>query len=247
MPSEITLLAVVLIVFTAALVRSTIGFGDALIAMPLLAFIVDIKTATPLVAMICSTISPLILFRSWSSIDFRAARRLVMSSVIGIPIGILFLRTTYPSLVKAALALVIMGFSLMQISHLNLRIQKERNLSYLFGLFAGILGGAYNTSGPPIVMYGTMRRWSPVAFRATLQGYFLPTGLFVLMSHGISGLWTRSVLQYYLASLPLVIAAVFMGMRISHFIPAGRFDRLIHIALVVTGAFLLIQALGEGF
>jgi hypothetical protein len=29
-------------------------------------------------------------------------------------------------------------------------------------------------NGPPLVIYGALRRWTPERFRATLQGYFLP-------------------------------------------------------------------------
>ena len=32
-------------------------------------------------------------------------------------------------------------------------------------------------NGPPLVIYGALRRWSPQHFRATLQGYFLPASL----------------------------------------------------------------------
>ena len=47
-----------------------------------------------------------------------------------------------------------------------------------FGFFAGILGGAYNTNGPPVVIYGSLRKWSPATFRATLQGYFFMAAFF---------------------------------------------------------------------
>jgi len=37
------------------------------------------------------------------------------------------------------------------------------------------IGGAYGMNGPPLVAYGSLRRWTPPErFRATLQGYFLP-------------------------------------------------------------------------
>ena len=45
-------MAVLSVVFLAALVRSTFGFGDALIAMPFLVVLVGLKTATPLMALI---------------------------------------------------------------------------------------------------------------------------------------------------------------------------------------------------
>ena len=45
------------------------------------------------------------------------------------------------------------------------------------GFCSGILGGAYGMNGPPLAVYGSLRRWSPQHFRATLQGYFLPASI----------------------------------------------------------------------
>ena len=61
MDFNLYILPVLSILFLATLVRSTFGFGEALVAMPLLVNIVDFKTATPLVAMIACTISVAII------------------------------------------------------------------------------------------------------------------------------------------------------------------------------------------
>ncbi|MCA9117288.1 MAG: hypothetical protein KDA79_19595, partial [Planctomycetaceae bacterium] len=55
----------VLVLFTAALVRSTFGFGDALVAMPLLALFMPLETAAPLVALISLLIAGSVLQRDW--------------------------------------------------------------------------------------------------------------------------------------------------------------------------------------
>lgn len=82
--------AIVAIVFLSVLVRSTFGFGEALIAMPLLALIVDLKTAAPFVAIIAGTITFIILVSNWHRVQFHSAWRLVLSSFAGIPLGLIF-------------------------------------------------------------------------------------------------------------------------------------------------------------
>ena len=69
--------------------------------------------------------------------------------------------------------------------------------AWLFGLSAGVLGGAYGMNGPPLVVYGALRRWSPEHFRATLQGYFLPASVIGMIGYWAAGLWTPSVSRYY--------------------------------------------------
>jgi hypothetical protein len=72
MAADIPFLPVLLILFISILVRSTFGFGDALVATPLLALIIPIKTATPVVAIIAPTIAISLLIKEWRHIDLKS-------------------------------------------------------------------------------------------------------------------------------------------------------------------------------
>jgi uncharacterized membrane protein YfcA len=82
-----------IIVFIATLTHATFGFGTALVAMPLLVLTVGVQTATPLVAFVIVTITLIIVWSSWRSIEFRATWRLLLSSAAGIPLGLLVLKS----------------------------------------------------------------------------------------------------------------------------------------------------------
>ena len=98
-------------------------------------------------------------------------------------------------------------------------------------------------NGPPLVIYGSLRHWSPEHFRATLQGYFLPASLFGMCGFWLAGLWTAAVTGYYLWSLPVVLAAVFLGRAINQRMKRRSFLWSIHIGLLLVGAVLLIQSM----
>ena len=234
------ILLTLVIIFTSALARSTFGFGDALIAMPLLTLIIGVQTAAPLVAFVGLTIALTIVWRNWRSIDLKATWRLIVSSLIGIPVGILVLKTAPEETVKDLLGLSIMMISLYNLIRPALITLYQRKWAYVFGFVAGVLGGAYNTNGPPIVVYGTMRRWPPERFRATLQGYFLPTGLLILIGHSLAGLWTPQVLHLYAFALPVILIAIFLGGKLNRRIPPGRFERVIYVTLFGLGIILLM-------
>ena len=89
-------LLVFVILFVSTLIHSTLGFGQALIAMPLLAMVVELKTATPLVAFVLMTIAVVILLRNWRVVDLSAVWRLVLSSCFGIPVGLFFVKGVCP-------------------------------------------------------------------------------------------------------------------------------------------------------
>jgi uncharacterized membrane protein YfcA len=238
-------LAIVGIVFLSILIRSTFGFGEALIAMPLLLLLIDLKTAAPFVAMIAATGTIIILATNWRRVQFHSAWRLVLSSFAGIPLGIFFLKGPFDSVMKIVLAAVIIAFSVYNLIKPKLWNLKNEKFSYGFGFLAGLLGGAYNTAGPPVVIYGSMRQWEPAAFRATLQGYFLPTWLVIVLGHGVIGLWTHTIWQLYLISLPALFVAFLIGDRLNRSIPAKSFHRYIHIILAAIGFFLFFRSVWE--
>jgi len=229
------------IVFIATLTRSTFGFGDAMVGMPLLVMVIGLNTATPLVGLMGITASSTILIRHWRDVHFRSVWPLIIYTLIGIPIGILLLKGVYEDVMKTVLALVIIIFSLYKLFKPKLFTLANDKLAFIFGLASGILGGAYNTNGPPVVIFGTLRRWNPEKFRATLQGYFFPTGSMIAIGHCIGGLWTKPVLVNYALSLPVILVAIFLGGRINRKIPKARFDNYIYVFLVILGACLLVS------
>ncbi|MBI9054214.1 MAG: sulfite exporter TauE/SafE family protein [Bacteroidales bacterium] len=242
---DINILFVIIgVVFISTLTRSTFGFGDALIAMPLLALFIDIKIATPLVALIAFFIAISILIRSWQRVEIKSAWRLIVSSLIGIPIGLWFLDDINENIIKLVLGIIVLFFAIYSLVKPKLHQLKGEKLSWLFGFIAGILGGAYNTNGPPIVIYSSLKKWNPENFRATLQGYFFTTGILVITGHGIAGNFTKEVLLYFICTLPIVILAIYLGRiynkRISH-----NFYKYIYIILIVIGSLLIYNSINN--
>ena len=232
------------ILFISTLIHSTLGFGQALIAMPLLAMVIKIKTATPLVAFVLMTIAGVILLRNWRVVDLSAVWRLVLSSCFGIPVGIILLKGVPEGLMKVFLGILVILFSLFNLTNRHLkmidlsRVGRGSVLAYLFGFVAGVFGAAYNTSGVVITIYATLRDWAPDRFRSTLQSYFVFTGVLILASHGLVGLWTPDVLRLYGTSLPLILVAIFLGGKLHRFIPQGHFDGYVNVGLLILGCLL---------
>lgn len=235
-----TILTVALILFLAALTRSTFGFGDALIAVPLLSWVVGVETGAPVVAFGSVVIAATILGTAWRQADFGAAWRLIAATLVGIPVGIVFLRAAPEGFVKGLLGLLLIAFALFHLGPGRLPHLRNERWALPVGFFAGILGGAYTTNGPPVVVYAAMRRWAPERFRATLQGYFLPSSVTILAAHGMAGLWTERVLSLFLWSLPGILAGILLGGWLNRSLPVARFQRLVYIALLVMGILLLI-------
>jgi uncharacterized protein len=235
----------VLIAFVATLVRSTFGFGEALVAVPLLAFILPLTVATPLAVLLSVTVALIVVVQDHQSIHVRSAAWLLAATLPGLPVGLLLLAAGHQVWLKAALGALLLLFSLFSLSgrvpvHLH---SDARGWLIACGFCAGVLGGAYGMNGPALVIYGGLRRWSPQQFRATLQAYFLPASLLGLIGYGVAGIWAHAVTRYYLLSLPVAVPAVFLGRAINRRLRGDTFRKYVYAGLAGIGLLLLVRSL----
>jgi uncharacterized protein len=240
-----TTVHVLAVLFFATFIRSALGFGEALIAVPLLALSMPVQVAAPLAVLVSITVAVVVVIQDWRQVHFRSAGWLVLSTLFGIPLGLLLLKTVPESVVKSILGAFIIAFAIYSLTGRKPELHNDR-LAPLFGFTAGILGGAYGMNGPPLVVYGVLRRWQPAQFRATLQGYFLIASIVGMAGYAATGLWTRTVSNYFLLSLPLALVAVFLGHAIHRRLSSSRFLICVNVGLAVIGVLLLKQGLQHG-
>ncbi len=237
---SLPVVSILTVLFFSALIRSTLGFGDALIAMPLLALLVRLQIASPVVAFMGVVISITMLVLNWQKVDLQSTKRLVLSSLVGIPVGLLLLAKLPEFYVKALLGVILILFGVYNLLRPNLPEIRSKGLIYIMGFLGGVLGGAYNSNGPPIIIYGKLARWSPEQFRATLQSYFMPTGIFVFIGHGLAGAWSKEVVRLFVFSFPLILGAILLGTILSKYITGNLFDRFVYAGLIVMGVLMFL-------
>lgn len=238
---------VLLVVFLATLIRSAFGFGEALIAVPLLTLFIPLQVAAPLAVLLSITVAAIVVAQDWRQIHLRSAGWLVSSTLFGIPVGLMLLTSSHQQAVKIALAILIVAFSTYSlVGRRPPELHSDHRALLLgCGFGAGVLGGAYGMNAPPLVMYGAMRRWSAQHFRATLQAYFLPASTLGMAGYWFAGLWTPRVTHYYVVSLPVAIIAVLLGRVINRRFRGDVFLKYVYLGLIATGALLFVQTIRE--
>jgi uncharacterized membrane protein YfcA len=231
----IVLLAVFLAVFT----QSLSGFGSALVAMALLPPVLGLQTATPLVALVMLPIEIYLLFHYRHALNIRVIWRVMAAAVLGIPIGILFLSQLDEKTVMPILGIVITGYALFALLNIRLPQMTHAAWGYGLGFLAGILGGAYNTSGPPVIVYGDCRRWERDEFKSNLQGFFLISSTVIVLGHAWEGNLTPEIWQYFLISIPAVAVGILAGTSSDKFINPETFRKIVLALLIVMGLRLI--------
>jgi hypothetical protein len=213
--------------------------------VPLLALFLPLQVAALLAVLLSITIAGVVVVQDWREIHFRSAGWLLLATLPGLPCGLLLLTSHHQTLVKAALGVIILAFALFSLfGRTPMRLERDQPGWLLAcGFSAGVLGGAYGMNGPPLVVYGAMRRWTARHFRATLQAYFLPASLLAMSGYWLAGLWVPAVTRDYLLSLPVMLPAVFLGRVINRRLNGNLFLRLIYVGLAAIGVLLLAEAL----
>ena len=110
------------------------------------------------------------------------------------------------------------------------------------GLTAGLLGGAYATDGPPLVVYGAVKGWPKESFRSILQAVFLVDGVLIVVCHGAGGLVSADVLTYSAYGVPGMLVGLGAGMWLDRRINHERFHKILLVFMVLLGVALIARA-----
>lgn len=243
-------LYIFLISFIATLVRSTFGFGESLVAVPLFILFIPLSVAVPLSVFISILVALVVVIQDHNQIHFQSAKWLIIYAFLGIPLGVFILLYGNDFWAKIGLGLLIICYSLYAIfARGKLYVESDSKLwLFICGFLSGILGGAYGVNGPPLVVYGNMRRWNAKQFRATLQAYFLPASLTGVIIYVFQGIVTLTVIKYFVISLPAVFIAIFLGRYLNHKLKDATFYKFVYWGLLLIGTFLILNSIyGKSF
>jgi uncharacterized membrane protein YfcA len=231
--------------FLAAGTQSLTGFGFALVMVPLLSLIWDVKLAVVTSALLSTVaILPLTVevrrsIRPWKVVP------LVLGSLLGIPVGIVILDRIHPEALKIMVAAVVIAASL--VVYFAPRIRLERGgvgSPLLAGALSGMLRASTSMGGPPAVLYMLSRERQIEEFRSTLLAFFLPSSLLTVIGLTIAGRMTPEVLGTSAVALPALALGLLAGAWLRSRVQQEMFRTVVLAVLVFTGIGVIISASG---
>lgn len=230
------------VVFIAFFIRSMTGFGSALISIPLLALVFDLKVIVPLEAILEVAISVLLLRAVYREIDRHTVIPMMIGVAVGALIGVYGLSTVETPLLKRIFGLAIVAYAtFLFFDQRPLRYQPT-NMGWGFtaGLGGGLIGGTVGTSGPPYVIYLSYRLRDKSILRATLIALFAFDGLWRIGLFTATGLLTQEILWATATVIPALTLGTWLGHRAHFNISQRRFMQLVAIVLAVAGLLLFV-------
>lgn len=233
-----------------SLFASVFGFGDAIIAMPLLGLLFDLEAtkAAPLVTLVSTLMISGNLALELNSGKLANVGRwtesagLFAGAALGVPVGVHALVSVDPDLVRLALGLLLVAYGTRELTNQDddPPIIDDALLPTLlrvlpFGFASGLLGGAVAEPGPPAVVFGQSQRWDPSTMRVMLFRFFLPVQLLALLDLNDAGLLTPPIVAQAAAAIPAVAGAVALGTLLNRQIDPDVFQGIIAALVLLLG------------
>lgn len=228
-----------IIFLVGAFVRSFFGFGEALITTPLLLLVAyNIHNGIAIIGIMGLLLALPGAIRNYKAIDLRLLMKLFTGAAIGVPLGLLFLKFGSLTSLKIFTGLFLICYGLFNLFNFQTAKLKLKIPQILVGLISGFLGGAINTHGAPVAIFGNLSKWTFTYLRANLQTYFAVVGFFIVIGQRISGFWNAEVLKTLLLLLPGFIVIIILVEWLLTKVQPQSFDKFLYSFLLLSGCLL---------
>ena len=197
----------------AALARGFSGFGSALIFVPLASTALGPKAAAPLLLIIDGIAAAGLIPGAWRHADKRNVATMSVGALAGIPLGAWVLIKSDPLLIRWGIALFGTLLLALLMSGWRYHGKPTAALTAIVGAAAGLLGGAAQIGGPPIVAYWLSRPVPAEIVRANIVLYFAISTVITGAIYLAGGLLTPSVVGLALITGPIYGLGLYAGVR----------------------------------
>jgi uncharacterized protein len=239
----ISLLAVAVAV--AGFVKGAIGFGFPTLGTPLLALIVDVKTAF-LVLIVPNIVMDGLQFVRGGA-PLATARRmapLVACGAAGMVLGTHLLARLSSRTVMLILGGFILTFVALNVTRLSPRLPPrwEPWASPVVGFVAGVVGGITNVPGTPLVLYFYALDLPKREFVSAVAFSFVLYKLVQLGAVTWYGLMSGPLLGWSLLLTVAALGGFALGLRVQDRLEPRTFNRMVLLFLATLGAWLVIRS-----
>lgn len=230
--------------FLGGFINGIVGFGAALVAMPIVASGLDMPLAVSTCGLVVLSLNVQMAWNYRRDLDSCGIRALFLGGLPGAFCGVLVLKNVPEAGLKFGLGALLVAYSIWGLS--GTRVNK-RKLAAPWGMLAGFLstglGTAFGFNGPPLAVYLSLRGGTQQQIKAALGAFFIVSGLFIVAAHTLAGLYSVHTLTLFAAALPSVSIGAWAGMRVSGRLKDISFQRVLFLMILIMGLNMAWKAL----
>lgn len=239
----LTVIVGLVVVFAGGLVQGLTGFGFGLATVPILIIFLPPKVVVPMVTIVSILLTVIILIESRKHVEMRRILPLMISGVIGLPVGTYILKVVDANIMRIVIGIIIIAFAATFWTGYRWKVKHEKIVFAPIGFISGLLGNSTSLSGPPVILFFTNQGIPKKVFRANIIAYFTVLNFVAVPLFALNGLVTRQVLQYALILLPMMLLGAYVGVKLVKKVDEKLFSRIALALIVVAGVFSIVSGL----
>jgi uncharacterized membrane protein YfcA len=228
--------------FVASLARGFSGFGGALIFVPLASAAVGPQVAAPILMAIDGVAQLALLKNAWRQSNRREVGIMALGAVAGIPLGVAILAYVDATPLRWAIVALVVAMLALLISGWRYHGRPSTATTVGVGFSAGILSGAIQAAGPPVVAYWLGGSNSALTVRANIILFFFCTSVVAGISYLATGLLGVEVLLLSALTAPGYALGMFLGTRMFD-LASERMFRRVCFGLIAAAATISLPVL----
>lgn len=230
----------------AGLVRGFSGFGSALIYVPLMSAVYGPKIAAPTFVIGDIITGALFLAGVWQKAHYREVLIMAAAAVGAAQFGTLILQHADPVALRWGLTVLVGAVIVVLASGWRYQGRPHLSITICVGILAGLLGGALQISGPPIIVYWLGGGFPADVLRANFFAYFSLFSFGTLLTYASHGLVTAFVLGLVVFTTVMTIIGMWLGSRL-FLLASERTYRLAGYIIVAISAIIAMPLLDQFF
>lgn len=218
----------------AGTVRGFSGFGSALIYVPLMSAVYDPRVAAASFVLIDCAVGASFVPGMWRKANWREILPLAAAAIVAAQFGTLILQYADPTLLRWAICGLVASVIVILASGWRYHGRPHLLATLAVGFVAGLLGGAVQISGPPVIVYWLGSAFPPDIVRANFIVYFAVFSLSGIVTYLIHGLITAPVIALALLIGPVQIFLMVVGTRLFHLATEKTYRRVAYVIVALS-------------
>jgi uncharacterized membrane protein YfcA len=244
MTFDFSLLASLVIIFGAAIVRGFTGFGFSLLTITALSFLYPLQDILPPIFMMELAASLNMLPVIWKDIHWRSLWPLIAGATIGTPIGVWVLGNVPDEPLMLALSIFVLVSVALLWRGFKMKTMPTLPSTLAAGLASGLANGAFGIGGPPVILFYFASPAGAAAGRASLIAFFLAIDILGLsFLSGMENLVTTQSLIRAAIYLPALLAGIWVGHRAFKGVQEEKFNRAVQVLLALMAVLIGVKAI----
>jgi uncharacterized membrane protein YfcA len=219
----------------SGMVRGFSGFGAALIYVPLMSAVYGPRIAAPSFLVIDLVTGLIFMSTLWRRATWREILPLTAAALIAAQLGSVLLLYADPIALRWGISILVLLVVGVLMTGWRYHGRPSLMVTIMVGLLSGLMGGAVQIYGPPVILYWLGGAGDAMTVRANFICYFATFASGMMVTYSVKGLLTAEATALAVLIGPVQVLSQYIGSRLFHLAQERTYRRIAFVIITLAG------------